>query len=65
MELLEKLKKERKELDQKLFKLKKMLENPDDSITSRQYDLMRKQSVDMRSVVNDLDARIQDLEMNQ
>lgn len=65
MELLEKLKKERKDLDHRLFKLKKMIEYPDGSITSRQYDLMRRQSIDMRQVINDLDARIQDLEMNQ
>ena len=64
MELLEKLKKERKDLDHRLFKLKKMIEDPDGSITSRQYDLMRRQSIDMRQVINDLDARIQDLEMN-
>ena len=65
MELLEKLKKERKDLDHRLFKLKKMIGDPDGSITSRQYDLMRRQSIDMRQVINDLDARIQDLEMNQ
>lgn len=64
MELLEKLKKERKDLDRRLFKLKKMIGNPDGSITSRQYDLMRRQSIVMRQVINDLDARIQDLEMN-
>ena len=64
MELLEKLKKERKDLDHRLFKLKKMIEDPDGSITSRQYDLMRRQSIDMWQVINDLDARIQDLEMN-
>lgn len=64
MELLEKLKKERKDLDHRLFKLKKMIGDPDGSITSRQYVLMRRQSIDMRQVINDLDARIQDLEMN-
>lgn len=52
------------DLDHRLFKLKKMIGDPDGSITSRQYDLMRRQSIDMRQVINDLDARIQDLEMN-
>ena len=64
MDLLEKIKKPRKDLDHRLFKLKKMIGDPDGSITSRQYDLMRRQSIDMRQVINDLDARIQDLEMN-
>lgn len=64
MELIDELKNERKEYEHRLFKLKATLEKPNGSITPRQYDLLRRQSIDMRSVINDLTARINDLEMN-
>ncbi|WP_131501287.1 crAss001_48 related protein [Lactobacillus crispatus] len=64
MELIDELKNERKEYDHRLFKLKATLDKPNESITPRQYDLLRRQSIDMRSVINDLTARINDLEMN-